>query len=270
MHLFTVAMVWHDEPIKILVCPPTGTQVREYMASRGRCPSIAQVQIPGGEVLSQSSTSDPHLQLHVVLRDLNDAQLREVLDEIQLETSRREGTAPPIRSPFGQWWGPVGGVDASLDDGKVTLQGGTGWVPSKLVQWPTGAPQTEDVGCLLCTLMARLRLGTPRINTFSGDTTPGKTKVSCKQWYQEVQCIKDHYSESVVWENIIRSLKGAVADMVQYMGPTTSVAHILWKHFIIFGTVASFDVLMQNFYKVTQGNNKKVPSFAMRLEGTLN
>ena len=26
---------------------------------------------------------------------------------------------------------------------------------------------------------------------------------------------------------------------------------------------------MQNFYKVTQGNNEKVPSFAMRLEGTL-
>ena len=31
-----------------------------------------------------------------------------------------------------------------------------------------------------------------------------------------------------------------------------------------------FDTLMQNFYKVTQGNNKKVPSFAMWLEGTLN
>ena len=27
---------------------------------------------------------------------------------------------------------------------------------------------------------------------------------------------------------------------------------------------------MQNFYKVTPGNREKVPSFAMRLEGTLN
>ena len=33
--------------------------------------------------------------------------------------------------------------------------------------------------------------------------------------------------------------------------------------------VASFDVLMQNFYKVSLGNNEKVPSFAKRLEGTL-
>ena len=68
----------------------------------------------------------------------------------------------------------------------------------------------------------------------------------------------------------MRSLKGAVADMARYMGPTASVSDILDKLSVIFGTVASFDVLMQNFYKITQGNNEKVPSFTMRLEGTLN
>ena len=52
--------------------------------------------------------------------------------------------------------------------------------------------------------------------------------------------------------------------MVRYMGPTASVDHILWKLSVIFGTVASFDVLMQNFCKVNQGNNEKVPSFVMR------
>ena len=57
--------------------------------------------------------------------------------------------------------------------------------------------------------------------------------------------------------------------MARYMGPTTSVAHILQKLTVIFDTVVSFDVLMQNFYKVTQGNHEKVPSFAMMLEGTL-
>ena len=59
-------------------------------------------------------------------------------------------------------------------------------------------------------------------------------------------------------------------DMAWYMGLTASVAHILWKLSVIFSTVASFDVLMQNFYKVTQSNNGKVHSFTMRLEGTLN
>ena len=68
----------------------------------------------------------------------------------------------------------------------------------------------------------------------------------------------------------MKSLKRAVADMAQYMGPTASVSNILEKHLVIFGTVASFDVLMQNFYKIMQGNNEKVPSFTTRLEGTLN
>ena len=58
--------------------------------------------------------------------------------------------------------------------------------------------------------------------------------------------------------------------MAQYMGPATSVAHILQKLTIIFSIMVSFDVLMQNFYKVTQGNHEKVPSFTIRLEATLN
>ena len=99
---------------------------------------------------------------------------------------------------------------------------------------------------------------------------PGKTEVSFEQWNHKVQCVKDHYPELVVWESIVQSLKGAVADMAQYMGPTASVTEILQKLMVIFGTVASFNVLMQNFYKVTQGNYDKVPSCTTRLEGTLN
>ena len=82
--------------------------------------------------------------------------------------------------------------------------------------------------------------------------------------------MKDHYLESVVWESIVRSQKGAAADMAMYMGSTASVANILQKMMVIFGMVALFNVLMQNFYKVTQENHEKVPSFATRQEGTLN
>ena len=98
---------------------------------------------------------------------------------------------------------------------------------------------------------------------------PDKTEVSFEHWNHKVQCIKNHFLESVVWESIVQSLKGAAAHMAQYMGPTASVAEILQKLTVIFGTVALFDVLMQIFYKVTQANHKKMPSFATRLEGTL-
>ena len=99
---------------------------------------------------------------------------------------------------------------------------------------------------------------------------PGKMEVSFEQWYHELQCVKDHYPESLVCMSVVWSLKGVAADMARYMGPTSSVVHILQKLMVIFGTVASFNALMQNFYKVTQSNHKKVPSFAMRLEGALN
>ena len=72
----------------------------------------------------------------------------------------------------------------------------------------------------------------------------------------------------MVWESTVKLLKGAVVDMAQYMGPTTSMAHALQKLTIIFGTMVSFNIMMQNFYKVMQGNHEKVPSFATRLEGT--
>ena len=60
-----------------------------------------------------------------------------------------------------------------------------------------------------------------------------------------------------------------MVEMTRYMEPTASVAHIMCKLLVIFGMVASFDILMQNFYQGTQVSNKKVPSFAMRLEGIL-
>ena len=57
--LFMLAMVWHDEPIKICVCPPMGTQVREYVALRGICFSGAHALILEGEAVSQSSPRGP-------------------------------------------------------------------------------------------------------------------------------------------------------------------------------------------------------------------
>ena len=62
-------------------------------------------------------------------------------------------------------------------------------------------------------LATGLWLGTLHINTFSGEAMPGKMEVSFEQWYHKVQCVKDHYSETMVWESIVRLLKGVAADM---------------------------------------------------------
>ena len=120
-------------------------QVREYVATWGRHPSGAQAQILGEEVVSQSSSSEPHPkegpqpQLHLAIRDFNDAQLREVLEELQLEKARRVGMAPPLRSPLGRWQVSAGGGKAKLDDREVPSKG-EGRAPSEPVQQPVGPP----------------------------------------------------------------------------------------------------------------------------------
>ena len=145
MCLFTSTIVWHDEHIKLHIHPPTGTQVMEYVAVRVRCPSGIQVQAPGREVVLQSPTSEPALkegsqpQLYMTMRDHNDTQLREVLEELQLEQQGGRGQHPYLGSPWGRGWVPVGGSNANLDGGEVGLQGG--WGPSKPVQQPIGPPQ---------------------------------------------------------------------------------------------------------------------------------
>ena len=93
-----------------------------------------------------------------------------------------------------------------------------GWVPPTPPQPLRSALADPDVGHLLNTLASGLLLGTPRINTFNGKAMPGKTEVSFEQWYHEVQCVKDHYPELVVWESIVQSLKQPAADMALVHG----------------------------------------------------
>ena len=117
----------------------------------------------------------------------------------------------PMGPPLGHWRSPAEGGDPNVADEGVTLQGeGMGTQGATTTAYPH---TEENVGCLISTLAARLRLGTPRSNTFSGDAMPGKNRGILQQWYHEVQCIKHHYPELVVQENIVRSLKRAAADM---------------------------------------------------------
>ena len=172
---------------------------------------------------------------------------------------------PPSNPPPHDWTCPSGSREPKEDDWEVTFPGRGRWGPERqttpVLSSPAGgrvpygppqqlqgpAPAGPDMGQLVAALTLGLHISTPKISTFSGNVAPGKTKVSYEQWSHEVQCIKDHYPESVVRESIMQSLKGAAADMAHYMGPTAGVSDILEKLSIIFGTVASFDVLMQNF-----------------------
>ena len=60
-------------------------------------------------------------------------------------------------------------------------------------------------------------------------------------------------------KGLVHSLWRAMADLVQYLGLHAPVSDIINKLELVYGTIATFDVLIQNFYKLHQRRMEKVP-----------
>ena len=136
---------------------------------------------------------------------------------------------PPSYPPPRDWACPLGNAVPDKDDQEVTFPGGGRVSVGPQPQPVSPAPAGPDMGQLISTLTSGLQISIPKISTFSGDVAPGKTEVSYEQWSHKVQCIKDHYPEVVVRESIMRSLKGAVADMAIWA--LLPVSPKFWKSF---------------------------------------
>ena len=127
--LVTMAMVWCDDSHRLHTQPPTAVQIREYITVRDRHPSGTPAQIPSGDLVPTSSPSKGGTQqhFHFALRNLDDAQLWEVLSEVCLEPARREAVAPLVGLPLHLGEGPGKGAHAGTDHGEVALpRGGDG------------------------------------------------------------------------------------------------------------------------------------------------
>ena len=109
--------------------------------------------------------------------DLKDAQLRQLMEDLNQEVAHRELNVPPRGSPMGLWRTLAGDRDSNVDDEEVTFLGGRGGNAEDSHLTPTAPPQSEeDVACLVCTLATGLQLGTPKINTFGGNATSFPTR----------------------------------------------------------------------------------------------
>ena len=58
--------------------------------------------------------------------------------------------------------------------------------------------------------------------------------------------------------------------MVWFMGPAPSVKAILDKLDSLYGSVSTFHIMMQGFYRESQGRSKPVVCYVGSLEGKLN
>ena len=106
----------------------------------------------------------------------------------------------------------------------------------------------------------------PKISTFSGDPTQ-KREVSFEQWVFEVKSVIQSHTEATLWEGMEGSLCRAAANLVWYLGLQALVLEIINKLELVYGTMAFFDILMQNFYKLSKGKAEKVMLYVTWLEG---
>ena len=86
----------------------------------------------------------------------------------------------------------------------------------------------------------------------------------------DVKTIRPSYPEGLLKEAIFGSLKGSAADIARRLGPETTVDKVLELLDEVFRRKTNPDVLMQDFYKITQDTKEKVSNFGIRLKVALN
>ena len=86
-------------------------------------------------------------------------------------------------------------------------------------------------------------------------------EVCFKQCLFQVRLVQVLYSEPVLRKAVIKSLKGTAVDLVRYMQPEVEVEGIISNLETVYGIAASFNVLMQSFYKINQVQSGKIRAF---------
>ena len=195
------ALMLHDKAIKARTSPLSATHVRTYMAVVNGDPSGTQCPPSNGEEEPHSSPSDPHpggrtlQQLQANHRDLADDELQQLMEDLCQEVTLWKLNAPPD-TPFntlrktcrkwGSWCRWLGGHLSEKGRGgspRATILTScpctTGWrvgAQRTISSSPAPVQPNKDMGHLINTLAMGLQLGTPWINTFSGNTMPGKNR----------------------------------------------------------------------------------------------
>lgn len=110
---------------------------------------------------------------------------------------------------------------------------------------------------------------TPRISTFSGDST-SKTYVAFDVWKFEVeQLLSSDYKDEVIRQSIFKSLRGQAGKIAMRFGHNVAVHHLINKLEGIFGIVEEAQDILAEFYSTHQKESESVADWSCRLEDLL-
>ena len=77
------------------------------------------------------------------------------------------------------------------------------------------------------------------------------------------------FAEPQIWQSIYNSIPGPIKRLIQCLGPSTTVHDYIARLDYQFGVVVGPDVLMQQFYQITQSKGEKVGNFATYIDMAL-
>ena len=94
---------------------------------------------------------------------------------------------------------------------------------------------------------------------------------SYEQWKYEVDCLMQDgsYNESQLGQAIRKSLRSQAKRVVMPLGAAATVSEIKKKLESVFGSVATRESIMREFYTATQQQEESVPAWGLRLEEIL-
>ena len=132
------------------------------------------------------------------------------------------------------------------------------------MQLPRQMPEPQcDISCP--SVASQVVDKMPNFSTLSGDSTQ-KGEVSFEHWTFEAKGVMHSHTEVTLREWIVWFLHGATADLVWYLGLQAPVSEIINKLELVYGTMTSFNILMQNFYKLQKGKTEEVAVYVIKLE----
>ena len=116
--------------------------------------------------------------------------------------------------------------------------------------------------------------GTTILNKIPGipcilGTDREKDTVQFEQWYHAISDARRNFNEQLVRAAITKSCVGDAADVICCLPPGATLDDILEKFKWLYGSVESFDTLMQEFYRIMQDKSEKVQTFVLHFERAL-
>ena len=108
----------------------------------------------------------------------------------------------------------------------------------------------------------------PGLPQFSS-TERGKDTVRFEQWLHSISDARKTFNEQLVRAAINKSCVGDAADAICCLSPGATLDDILEKFKWLYGSLESFDTLMQEFYQTVQGKSERVQTSVLWLEQAL-